>query len=153
VRTSTPVKSRRRRSPLFGVITAATLLAIIGSGAYLLVWHGHGGRPAAAASHSASALARPKPLSSARSAPALADVIIKVTAHQDCWVHLVDSNTGSQIYMGVIPAGTSMTWTEKQAVQLSLGNPPGIVLTANGKRQSLNASQPVTLSFSPQSSR
>ena len=52
--------------------------------------------------------------------------------------------------MGVIPAGSSMTWTEKQAVSVRLGNPGGVVLTVNGKRQTPGTVLPVTLSFSPQ---
>jgi hypothetical protein len=45
-----------------------------------------------------------------------------------------------------------MTWTESQAVLLSLGNPSGVVLTVNRKRQSIDTSNPVTLTLSPQSS-
>jgi hypothetical protein len=45
-----------------------------------------------------------------------------------------------------------MTWTETQAVQMSLGNPGGIVLTVDGKRQAETATQPVTLSFGPAAS-
>jgi hypothetical protein len=44
-----------------------------------------------------------------------------------------------------------MTWTEKQAVDVRLGNPPGVVLTVDGKRQSTNVNNPETLSFSPSS--
>ena len=51
--------------------------------------------------------------------------------------------------MGVVPAGSSMTWTEKQAVNVRLGNPAGVVLTVNGQRQNPNSTTPVTLSFSP----
>jgi hypothetical protein len=54
--------------------------------------------------------------------------------------------------MGVIPAGSSMTWTERLAVQMKLGNPPGVVLTVDGKRQSTDVNNPETLSFSPRSS-
>jgi hypothetical protein len=43
-----------------------------------------------------------------------------------------------------------MTWTEKQAVSVRLGNPSGVVLTVNGKRQTPGTILPVTLSFSPQ---
>jgi hypothetical protein len=53
--------------------------------------------------------------------------------------------------MGTILAGSSMTWTEKHAVKVTLGNPAGIVLTVNGKRQTPDTALPVTLSFSPAS--
>jgi len=52
--------------------------------------------------------------------------------------------------MGVIEAGTSMTWTEKQAVSLRLGNPGGIALTVDGQHHGISTAQPVTLNFSPQ---
>jgi hypothetical protein len=78
-------------------------------------------------------------------------VVIKLTAVEDCWVQLTKSSDGSQIYMGVVTAGSSRTWTEKQAVSMKLGNPPGVVLTVDGKRQATNVSNPETLSFSPSS--
>jgi len=51
---------------------------------------------------------------------------------------------------GVVPAGQSMTWTEKQAVSLRLGNPGGITLTVDGQQQAIKTVLPVTLSYSPQ---
>ena len=76
-------------------------------------------------------------------------MVIKVDAVEECWVLLTRSSDGSQIYMGVVPAGTSMTWTEKQAVSLRLGNPGGITLTVNGQQHAINSVLPVTLNFSP----
>jgi Domain of unknown function (DUF4115) len=76
-------------------------------------------------------------------------VVIRLVANEDCWVLLTRHSDGSQIYMGVVPAGSSMTWTEKQAVDVRLGNPPGVVLTVNGKLQPTNVANPETLSFSP----
>jgi len=52
--------------------------------------------------------------------------------------------------MGVVPAGTSMSWTENQPVSIRLGNPGGIVLTVDGQRQPIKTVLPVTLSYSPQ---
>ena len=73
----------------------------------------------------------------------------ELTANEDCWVQLTSSGDGTQIYMGVIAAGSSRTWTEKKAVDVRLGNPAGIILTVNGQRQNPNSTVPVTLSFSP----
>jgi hypothetical protein len=42
-----------------------------------------------------------------------------------------------------------MTWTEKQAVSIRLGNPGGITLSVDGQRQSIGTVLPVTLSYSP----
>jgi len=132
------------------MIVAVVLLAIIGFGTYRLVSHNSKStppRPAAASSHQPTASAKP----AAHPSPTHTshDVVIQLSAVQDCWVLLTKSTDGSQIFMGVVPAGSSRTWTEKQAVDMRLGNPPGIVLTVNGKRQSTNVNNPETLSFSP----
>jgi transcriptional regulator with XRE-family HTH domain len=147
---STPIKIRERRSPSLSMIVAVVLLAIIGYGAYRLVSH-HGGAkaPVAASSHRPTAPAKPTVHPSPSATPTSSDVVIHLTANEDCWVLLTSGSSGSQIYMGVIPAGSSMTWTEKQAVNVRLGNPGGVVLTVNGKLQNPNSTTPVTLSFSP----
>jgi transcriptional regulator with XRE-family HTH domain len=151
---SRPVKIRERRSPSLSLIVAVVLLAIIGFGAYRLVSHGNGGAgprstPLAAPTHRVAATATPSAHLTPSSRPTSSDVVIQLSAVQDCWVLLTRSSDGSQIYMGVIPAGSTMTWTEKQAVNMRLGNPPGVVLTVDGKRQSTNVNNPETLSFSP----
>jgi cytoskeletal protein RodZ len=156
---SAPIKIReRRRGPGLGTIVILVLLAVIGYSAYHLVSaRGSGSRhPAVAASTRPAARASTKPAPTARAsatAPAThppSDVVIKLTANQDCWVLITRQSDGSQLYMGVVPAGTTMTWTEKQAVSVRLGNPPGVVLTVNGKTQPTASDfSPVTLSFSP----
>ncbi len=78
-------------------------------------------------------------------------MVLKLTAHETCWVQLTTASTGSQIFMGVVEAGRSMTWTENEAVRISLGNPAGVVLTANGEPVRTNSTQPETLSFAPES--
>jgi len=147
---STPIKIRERRSPSLSMIVAVVLLAIIGFGAYRLVSH-HGGSSAAAIppTHRPTASPTPTVHPSPSATPTSSDMVIHLTANEDCWVLLTNSSSGSQIYMGVIPAGSSMTWTEKQAVNVRLGNPGGVVLTVNGQRQNPNSTTPVTLSFSP----
>jgi cytoskeletal protein RodZ len=147
---STPIKIRERRSPSLGLIVGLVLLAIIGFGAYRLASH-HGAASAAAAppTHRPTARATPTVHPSPSATPTSSDVVIHLTANEDCWVLMTSSSSGSQIYMGVVPAGASVTWTEKQAVSVRLGNPGGVVLTVNGKRQNPNSTTPVTLSFSP----
>jgi cytoskeletal protein RodZ len=150
---SRPVKMReRRRSPSLSMIVAVVLVAIIGFGAYRLVSDkgpGTGAKAVAAPSHRATASARPSARPTPSPTPTSHDVVIKLTATEDCWVQLTSSSDGSQIYMGVIPAGTSMNWTEKKAVDVRLGNPGGVILTVNGQRQNPDSTVPVTLSFSP----
>jgi cytoskeletal protein RodZ len=150
-----PVKIRERRSPSLSMIVVVVLLAIIGFGTYRLVSH-HGKnappRPVAAPSHQPTATASAKPTAQPSPTPTSHDVVIQLNAVEDCWVLLTKSTDGSQIFMGVVPAGSSRTWTEKQAVDMRLGNPPGVVLTVDGKRQATNVNNPETLSFSPPAS-
>ena len=147
---SRPVKMReRRRSPSLSMIVGVVLLAIIGFGAYRLVSDNGHAKPAAAASHSATATAKPSARPSPSPRPTSNEVVIQLTANEDCWVQLTSSSDGTQIYMGVIQAGASMTWTEKKAVDVRLGNPGGVVLTVNGQRQNPDSTVPVTLSYSP----
>ena len=151
---SRPIKIRERHSPSLAMIVVVVLLAIIGFSAYHLATRGGSGKHLASApptSHPSvrpTAPARPSPQPSPTHTAA-SDVVIKLAAVEECWVLLTDSNNGSQIYMGVVPAGGSMTWTEKQAVNIRLGNPGGVVLTVNGKRQTTQTQLPVTLSFTP----
>jgi hypothetical protein len=150
---STPIKLRERRSPSLSLIVVVVLLAIIGFSAYHLVSsHGNGKRaPVAGPSVAVSATPKPKPHASPSPSQAVNpdDVVIHLAAVEACWVQLTSSTDGSQIYMGTIPAGSSMTWTEKQSVNIALGNPGGIMLTVDGKRQAITTTQPETLSFGP----
>jgi len=150
---STPIKIRERRSPSLSLIVAVVLLAIIGFGAYRLVSHdggGSGAKAVAAPTHKATASA--KPTASPSPTPTTHNVVIQLTATEDCWVLLTSPGDGTQLFMGVIPAGSSRTWTEKKAVDVRLGNPGGVVLTVNGQRQNPDSTVPVTLSFSPSTS-
>ena len=148
---STPIKIRERRSPSLSLIVAVVLLAIIGFGAYRLVSdNGGGSKPAAhvaAPTHKATASA--KPTAHPSPTPTSHDVVIQLTANEDCWVLLTSPDNGAQLFTGVIPAGSSRTFTEKKAVDVRLGNPGGVVLTVNGQRQNPNSTVPVTLSFTP----
>jgi cytoskeletal protein RodZ len=151
---SKPIKIRERRSPSMTMIVVVVLLAIIGYASYRLVSsHDKSGHPAAAASTTPQPSIRSTP-SSAKPSPTVSatpsDVVIKLAAVEECWVLLTRNSDGSQIFMGVVPAGGSMTWTEKQAVSIRLGNPGGIVLTVDGQRQPIKTVLPVTLSYSPQ---
>jgi cytoskeletal protein RodZ len=152
---SKPIKIRERRSPSMTMIVVVVLLAVIGFAAYRLVSSHNkpsaAGGAGVAATTSPKSSARPTPSASASPTPPVtpSDVVIKVAATEECWVLLTQASDGSQIYMGVVPAGSSMTWTESQAVSIRLGNPAGIVLTVDGQRQPISTALPVTLSYSP----
>jgi len=153
---SKPIKIRERRSPSLAMIVVVVLLAVIGFAAYRLVSshnNNKGGHLAGVAvTTSTTPSTRPTPTVRPSSTPSTkpSDVVIKLDAAEECWVLLTRSSDGSQIYMGVVPAGGSMSWTEKQAVSIRLGNPGGITLTVDGQRQSISTVLPVTLSYSPQ---
>jgi len=152
---STPIKIRERRSPSLSLIVAVVLLAIIGFGAYRLVSHDGGSSGSTAASRGApthKATASAKPTAQPSPTRTTHNVVIQLTATEACWVLLTSHGNGAQLFMGVIPAGSSRTWTEKKAVDVRLGNPGGVVLTVNGQRQNPDSTVPVTLSFSPSTS-
>ena len=149
---STPIKIRERRSPSLSLIVVVVLLAIIGFSAYHLVSSHRTNNAAALPKVSATVKPKPTPKPTPTPSATPSDVVIHLTANEDCWVELTRSSNGTQLYMGTIPAGSSMTWTEKHAVKISLGNPGGIVLTVDGKRQTPDTAEPVTLDFSPATS-
>src|SRR5580692_5174216 len=116
---SKPIKIRERRSPSMTMIVVVVLLAIIGYAAYRLVSsHDHKPGQAAGVGAAATTSTQPsvRPTPSASAAPTPSDVVIKVDAVEECWVLLTRTGDGSQIFMGVVPAGSSMSWTEQQAV-------------------------------------
>ena len=149
---SKPIKIRERRSPSLAMIVVVVLLAVIGFAAYRLVSSHHKGSHLAAgtAATSTRPRAHPTPTASAKASvtPPPSDLVIKVDAAEDCWILITRASDGSQLYMGVVNAGTSMTWTEKHAVQIVLGNPPGVVLTVNGHKQNTSVNNVLHLSFS-----
>ena len=82
--------------------------------------------------------------------PTVPEAVIRLTAAQDCWVGL-NSTTGHTLYQGLILAGSTKTWNEKNQVSLVIGNPPGITLTVNGKTQKLSKGQVARLNINPSS--
>jgi cytoskeletal protein RodZ len=154
---STPIKIRERRSPSLSMIVIVVLLGIIGYASYKYV-DGHGHKSASAgvsASSTPHATAvRTSPKASPSPKPTVSalpdDVVIQLTAVSECWVELSNASTGQPIFEGDIYPGSPESWTEKHSVQLSMGNPPGVVLVVNGKHVSTKKYvQPVTLSFNP----
>ena len=150
---SKPIKIRERRSPSLAMIVVVVLLAVIGFAAYRLVSsHNNKGSHLAgtAATSSTTPSAHPTPKATASPSPSAApsQLVIRVTAAEDCWISLTKASDGSQLYMGVVSAGSSMTWTEKSAVQMVLGNPGGVVLMVNGHEQHPNPNTVAYLSFS-----
>ena len=78
------------------------------------------------------------------------EAVIRLTAAQNCWVGL-NSTSGHTLYQGLVLAGSTKTWNEKDQVSLVIGNPPGITLTVNGKTQKLSKGQVARLNINPSS--
>jgi len=152
---SPPIKIGPRRPPSLKMIVIFVLLGIIGFSVYYLMPSG-GRKPSAAATGHGAPRATtlgPAPNLSrtlgASPTPAGVRFVIRITATEDCWAQLTMVSSGAQIYKGVIPAGSSMTWTEYQAVSLRLGNPGGIVLTVDGKHKNTGGPLPDTITIRP----
>ena len=148
---ATPIKIREPRPFGLGKVLIVVLLAVIGFGVYRLVSTGGSSHPSASATHRPTA----SPRASATIKPVVHTpvppvAVIKVTAMQDCWIGFT-SASGKQLYMGVIPAGNTMTWKEQHQVSLVIGNPLGITLAVNGKQETPNTVQVVTVSINPAS--
>ena len=154
-----PIRIREPRRFGFGKVAAVLLLALIGFGVYYLVADYHHTQSTATDSlHRGTASTPPSPhptvslspTPSATQTPARPEAVIRLTAVQNCWVGLTDSS-GKQVYQGIILAGKSMTWREKHPVSMVIGNPMGIMLTVNGKRQQTHTVRVLTLSINPAS--
>jgi cytoskeletal protein RodZ len=155
---STPIKLKERRAPNWTVAMVIVLALVIGYGIYRLAAPGSPARPVASggtpSAHSrSSAHARPAATPSPSPTPSHArhDVVIRLTAIQDCWVQFTKPD-GSYLSQATVPAGTTQSWTFHHAVVMQIGNPSGILLTVDGKslgRPGSGASQPITLDFGP----
>jgi hypothetical protein len=156
---ATPIKIRERRRPNWSAAMIVALAAVAG----FVIYHEVSGHSAPSRNSSASAslhshtthrptttpTAHPKPTATPAAQPYANEVVISLKANKACWVQLTTAN-GAQVYQGVVAAGITMNWTEKQAVTLRLGNPGGVTLTVNGQTKPPGSTtQPVTLSFGP----
>ncbi len=151
---ATPIKIREPRPFGLGKVMVVLLLAVIGFAAYRLV-STHNTHASAAATSTLRPTAPPKkphtaPATPVAQHPSKPEAVIKLTANQDCWVSLTNAS-GKQLYQGIVPAGNTMTWREQHQVSLVIGNPLGIVLTVNGKPETPNTVQVVTVSINPAS--
>jgi cytoskeletal protein RodZ len=151
---ATPIRIREPRNLHLGRVLAVALLAVVGFGAYHLVTT-HQEHSSATPTVTIRPEPSPTPTVAHKpvhtvAAPPKNEAVIRLTAISDCWVGL-NSLTGQSIYQGIVPAGQTMTWNEKRPVSMTIGNPPGIKLTVNGRPQQMNTVQVVHLSINPSS--
>jgi len=157
---ATPIKIRERRRPNWSAAMVVALAVLVGLVVYHVVSSGSRAKPAASSGSSGhpgttthrSATkhhTRPKPTSSPLPPTLTNDVVIHLSATENCWVELTTAS-GQQIYEGIVYAGTSKHWTETQVVSLMLGNPGGVSVSVNGRDPvPAGSTQPVTLSLGP----
>ena len=157
---ATPIKIRERRRPNWSAAMVLALAVLVGLVVYHVVSSSSRARPAASSSGSGSRHpgttthrsaakhpARPKSTASPLPPVLANDVVIRLSATENCWVELTTAS-GRQIYEGVVYAGTSRHWTETQAVSLMLGNPGGVSVSVNGRNPvPAGSTQPVTLTL------
>lgn len=158
---ATPIKIRERRRPNWSAAMIVALAAIAGFVTYHEV-SSHSGpshnssaatvsgttHPRATTRPTPTPTARPTPKTTPAAQPYANEVVISLKASKACWV-LLTTASGTQVYSGIVTAGTTRNWTERQPVTLRLGNPAGVVLTVNGKNKAAGSNQPVTLSLGP----
>jgi cytoskeletal protein RodZ len=150
---ATPIKIREPRNLHLGWVLAVAVLALAGFGAYHFYPKHTSADPTASASvtlhsHSTSTAKASTTSKPAAKKPTVPEAVIRLTAAQDCWVGL-NSTTGQTLYQGLVLAGSTKVWNEKDQVSLTIGNPPGITLTVNGKTQQLAKGQVARLSINP----
>ena len=150
---ATPIRIREPRNLHLGRVLAVLVLAALGFGAYHLYTahesHATATPPARARSSSAVTTKKhPAVKPTQPTTPTVPQAVIRLTAAQDCWVGL-NTPTGQSLYEGTVVAGSTMTWDEKHAVSMVIGNPPGVTLTVNGKHQQMSKVNVVTLSINP----
>jgi cytoskeletal protein RodZ len=152
---ATPIRIREPKNLHLGRVLAVLVLAALGFGAYhLYTTHdAHSTASPTAKVRSNSAVtdkthATTKPAVHKKAKPTVPEAVIRLTAAQNCWVGL-DSPTGKSLYEGTVLAGSTKTWLEKNPVSITIGNPPGVTLTVNGKHQQMSKVNVVTLSINP----
>jgi cytoskeletal protein RodZ len=150
---ATPIKIREPRNLHLGWVLTVAVLALAGFGAYHF-YPKNTSDPTASSTARVHASVSPTTKASTTSKPAASnkpkvpEAVIRLTAAQDCWVGL-NSTSGATLYQGVVTAGSTKTWNEKNQVSLVIGNPPGITLTVNGKTQQLAKGQVARLNINP----
>ncbi|HUJ05435.1 MAG TPA: RodZ domain-containing protein [Streptosporangiaceae bacterium] len=128
----TPVRLKERRRPNWTAAMAVVLVLLLGGFfAYHHFAHGHSAARAgqdARAHRSAGA----KPTITASPVAQVRRLHIRLTATADCWVQIT-SAAGATIFSGMVYPGTSMNWTERHDVTMTIGNPSAVKVTVNGK--------------------
>lgn len=154
----TPIRVREPQSRRPWMAALGLVLAlVIGFGVYKLISatrHAPPASPAAvvgagstthhpATHHSGHPAATP----TAAPQPYAHQVVVHLTATEDCWVEFT-TPSGGYLTQAYVVAGTSKSWTFGYAVNMRLGNPGGVSLVVDGKNPlPPGTANPITLSL------
>jgi cytoskeletal protein RodZ len=153
----TPVRVREPRQHNWAVALGLALVIVIGFAAYHLIsstGHAPTANPAAAIGAGSATRHRaghgtrqPSPKPAAAVQPYAHEVVIHLTAIEDCWVEFTTPG-GAYLSQAYVVAGTSKSWTFGYPIQMQLGNPRGISLTVDDKNPlPSGTANPITLSL------
>jgi transcriptional regulator with XRE-family HTH domain len=148
----TPVKLKERRRPMWSIVLVVGVLAVLGIVGFRYFGHRnktHTPPPTAHSSHSTKPVTT-TPVVHTPPPPADVHLMLVALTGSVTWAQLTASN-GHVIFQGDVGASagvTSKSWTTKDTVTLQLGNPGGAVLYLNGKRQTYETTNPITLTCS-----
>jgi cytoskeletal protein RodZ len=154
----TPVRAHEPapRRPWMAALGLA-LVIVIGLGAYYLISgtrHAPAANPAAvigagSATHHRGThhTGHPSATPSAAAQPYTHEVVIRLTAVEDCWVEFT-TPAGGYLTQAYVVAGTSKSWTFGYPVNMQLGNPGGVSLVVDGKNPlPPGTANPITLNL------
>jgi cytoskeletal protein RodZ len=153
----TPVKVHEPRGCNWAAALGLALVIVLGFAVYHLISgtrHAPPAHPAAAvgagsATHHGAKHATRHPSQKPASAvqPYAHEVVIRLTAIEDCWVEFTTPG-GGYLSQSYVVAGTSKSWTFGYPVDMRLGNPGGISLTVDSKNPlPPGTTNPITLSI------
>jgi cytoskeletal protein RodZ len=153
----TPIRVREpTRRPWMAALGLA-LVIVIGVGAYYLISgtrHAPTANPAAVIGAGSATHHRgthhpghPSATPTAAAQPYAHEVVIQLTAVEDCWVEFT-SPAGGYLTEAYVVAGASKSWTFGYPVDMQLGNPGGVSLAVDGKNPlPPGTASPITLSL------
>jgi cytoskeletal protein RodZ len=129
-RSVTPAGLAERRRVNWTAVLAVALVLVVGfAGYHILSASGH----AALARHHRGAAGRPAtPTTPGVPARPGHQIVVQVTAVQDCWVEFTTLG-GRYLFQAYVVAGSSRHWTFARAVDMRLGNPGGVRLLVDGQ--------------------
>ena len=142
----TPVKLKERRRPNWSIVLIAGLVVVAGIVGFR--YFGHHSKSTPPPPVQTSHTSKPpttKPV--VQTAPKNVHLVLAALPGSVTWVQLT-SASGHVIFQGDIGASVGIrqkSWTTKGTVTLQMGNPGGAALWLNGKKQTYEKTNPITL--------